>query len=175
MFFDQHGTPVREPLLASGVPVPSKVWDFSMRLHLFVLLALTPLCGCNSKPYSVAQVSGRVTLDNKPLSKASVTFVPMATQENQAPGPTAWGPTDAEGRYKLAFDPQTPGTVVGKCRVYISGVLPDQAATNADRDTGGSRKLPKDPVPEKYNKKTELVYEVPASGTDQANFDLKSQ
>ena len=78
-----------------------------MRLHLFVLLGLLALYGC-SKPYRVAQVSGRVTLDGKPLQKASVTFAPLGTQENQAPGPTAWGPTDADGRYKLAFDKQTP-------------------------------------------------------------------
>jgi hypothetical protein len=145
-----------------------------MRLHLFALLAFVALCGCSSKPYSVAQVSGKVTLDGKPLSKASVTFAPMATKENQAPGPTAWGPTDAEGRYKLAFDPQTPGAVVGKCRVYISGLLPD-TAVNDDRDAGRKAKFIRDPVPEKYNTRTELVFEVPAGGTDQANFELKSR
>src|SRR5437773_7706146 len=96
-----------------------------MRLCPLLFIALAPLAGC-SPPYQVAQVSGRVTLDGKPLAKASVTFAPMATKENQAPGPTAWGPTDADGRYKLSITPESPGGVVGKCRIYISGLLPDQ-------------------------------------------------
>jgi hypothetical protein len=118
-----------------------------------------------------------VTLDGKPLANASVTFVPMATKENQAPGPTAWGPTDADGRYRLSVTPETPGGVVGKCRIYISGLLPDQMQQQAseERDTGGKRRLPKDPVPEKYNKRTELVFDVPVGGTDKANFDLSSR
>jgi hypothetical protein len=44
-----------------------------------------------------------------------------------------------------------------------------------DRDSGPAVKRPKDKVPEKYNQKTELVYDVPLGGTDEANFDLKSR
>jgi hypothetical protein len=145
-----------------------------MRRCIFVLPIFLALFGCGGR-YKVAQVSGRVTLDGKPLTKASVTFVPLGTKDNQAPGPTAWGPTDSNGRYTLAIDPQRPGTVVGKCRVYISGVLPEQSRIIEDRDTGGVKKLVKDPVPEKYNKSTELVYDVPAEGTDKADFELHSR
>jgi hypothetical protein len=129
------------------------------------------LAGCGGK-YKVTQVSGKVTLDGKPLPKASVTFVPMATKENQAPGPTAQGITDAEGRFQLSVDPNTPGAVVGKCRIYITTLLTDPAPD--DRDAGGAKRV-KDKVPEKYNQNTELVYDVPAEGTDSANFDLKSR
>jgi len=146
-----------------------------MRLLLIVTLALAPLCGCSSKPYRVAQVSGRVTLDGKPLAKGHITFVPLGTKENQAPGPTAWSFTDADGRYKLVINPATPGAVVGKCRIFITGLDQPMLAED-DRDVGGRRvKLVRDPVPEKYNKRTELVYDVPAGGTDQANFELKSR
>jgi hypothetical protein len=34
--------------------------------------------------------------------------------------------------------------------------------------------LPKDKVPQRYNTGTELTFDVPPSGTDQANFDLRS-
>ena len=136
---------------------------------LFILLAAT---GCGGS-YKVAQVSGRVTLDDKPLPNASVTFVPMATKDNDKPGPTAQGKTDADGRFKLDIDPGTSGAVVGKCRVYITTLISE--ATDTDRDVGGPAKRPRDKVPEKYNQKTELVFDVPAGGTDQANFDLKSR
>jgi hypothetical protein len=142
-----------------------------MRPRLFVLLALLTLFGCG-KPYKVASVSGRVTLDGKPLAKASVSFVPMATKENLNPGPTAQDLTDADGRFTLSVDPATPGSVVGKCRIYVTTLLSDPTAD--DRDAGGAKRV-KDRVPEKYNKKTELVFDVPAGGTDQANFDLKSR
>jgi hypothetical protein len=146
-----------------------------MRLRVFILLALAVAVGCSGKPYKVAQVSGRVTLDGKPLDKALVTFVPMGTKENLAPGPTAAGATDADGRYKLGIDPQTPGSVVGKCRIFITTIQPDAPAAD-DRDAGGpAKRVVKDRVPEKYNLKTDLVFDVPRDGTDQANFDLKSR
>jgi hypothetical protein len=143
-----------------------------MRSNLLAGMALALLCGCSDKPFKTASVSGRVTLDGKPLPKASVTFVPMATKENQNPGPTAQGMTDAEGRFKLAVDPSTPGSVVGTCRVYISTLLSDPTD---DRDAGGPAKKIKDRVPEKYNKRTELTFTVPPGGTDQANLELVSK
>jgi hypothetical protein len=146
-----------------------------MRLRVFVALVLVVVFGCSSQPYQVAQVSGRVTLDGKPLPKASVTFVPMASKDNQAPGPTAAGLTDADGRFKVEVDSRDPrkaGAVVGKCRIYITTVIGDAPAD--DRDAGGPVKRIRDKVPERYNMKTELVFDVPAGGTDQANFDLKS-
>ena len=65
------------------------------------------------------------------------------------------------------------GAVVGKCRVYITTLISE--STDADRDVSGPGKRPRDKVPEKYNQKTELVFDVPTGGTDQANFDLKSR
>jgi hypothetical protein len=144
-----------------------------MRLHFLVGLVLVALLGCNSKPYQVARVSGRVTLDGKPLPKASITFAPMFSQENLNPGPTAAGVTDTDGRYALYIDQANPGAVVGKCRIYITTLLTDPALD--DRDGGPPVKRPKDKVPEKYNQRTELVFDVPPGGTDQANFDLQSR
>ena len=129
--------------------------------------------GCGPKQPRVAKVSGRVTLDGKPLPKASVTFAPMTTKGNPNPGPTAQGMTDDEGRYQVSIDVSTPGAVVGKCRIYISTRLSDPAID--ERDAGGPiRSLPRDKVPAKYNQATELEFDVPPAGTDQANFDLTS-
>jgi len=141
--------------------------------RVLLLCWLVVLTGCGPKPPRMAQVSGRVTLDGKPLPKASVTFVPMASKENQNPGKTAQGITDEEGRYQLSVDVATPGAVVGKCRIYISTRLSDPAID--DRDAGGPiRSLPRDKVPPRYNMGTELSFDVPPAGTDKANFDLTS-
>jgi len=140
-------------------------WTLALIMVFFV--------GCGPRPMRIAKVGGRVTLDGKPLPKASVTFVPMATKENPNPGQTAQAITDQDGRYQLSVDASTPGAVVGKCRIYISTRLSDPAID--DRDAGGPiRSLPRDKVPARYNQATELEFEVPAKGTDQANFDLTS-
>jgi hypothetical protein len=145
-----------------------------MWLRSFLLFALLlTLAGCKKEAFKVAPVSGRVTLDGKPLSKATVTFVPLATKENINPGPTALGLTDDDGRYTLGIRPDYPGTVVGKCRIYISTVLTDPATD--ERDGGPPLKRPRDRVPERYNQRTELTFDVPAGGTDQANFELESK
>jgi hypothetical protein len=147
-----------------------------MRLLFLGPLLLALLAGCGGKPYKVAKVSGRVTLDGKPLAKAYITFVPMATKENIAPGPTAMDITDAEGRYTLTVDKDTPGAVVNKCRIFITTLYGTRPANDEDggRPQMHLRKL-KDRVPEKYNLKTELTFDVPPGGTDQANFNLKSR
>jgi hypothetical protein len=134
-------------------------------LAALVLVAL----GCG-KPYQLVPVSGKVTLDGKPLAGAWVHFAPVATERNSAPGPTSHGQTDAEGRFSLRVSPEEAGAVVGKNRVFIT-TLKEGTADVPDAGV----KVPRDRVPRKYNQETTLVYEVPAAGTDQANFDLTSR
>jgi hypothetical protein len=149
-----------------------------MRLCFIIPLVLAFVSGCGGKPYKVAAVSGRVTLDGKPLAKASITFVPMATKENMGPGPTAHALTDADGRYTLGIDKHTGGAVVHKCRIIITTLFLGSDMPVDNNQDGGPPMLvrrPRDKVPEKYNTRTELVFDVPPGGTDQANFELKSR
>jgi hypothetical protein len=155
--------------------LPARAKEYLMRSALLGLPLILLLAGCGGRPYGVAKVSGRVTLDNKPLAKASITFVPQATKENQAPGPTAAAFTDADGRYSLGIDSETPGSVVGRCRIFITTLIGDGKAQDPNDDRPGPPVRPKDRVPEKYNMKTTLTFDVPAGGTDQANFDLSSR
>lgn len=143
-----------------------------MRFGLFSIVALLVLTGCGGETIKVAKnVSGVVTLNGKPLPKASVTFVPAASKDNQNAGPTAQGITDETGRFKLDVDPETSGAVVGRCRVYITTLIGQPGAD--DRDAGGPTAVQKDKLPAKYNMNTELSFDVPAEGTDSANFDLQ--
>ena len=146
------------------------------RWGVFIALTVmaTAMTSCGTAPPRVAKVSGRVTLDGKPLSKASVTFAPMATKERPNPGPTAQGMTDEDGRYQLSLgtDAATAGAVVGKCRIFVTTLLSDPLLD--DRDAGGPRPKMRDRVPDKYKLGTELTFDVPPGGTDKANFDLTS-
>src|SRR4051812_48296339 len=92
-----------------------------MRGRGFILAALLLLAtlGCAGGP-KVVSVSGRVTLDSKPLAGAHVNFQPVGDL-NSPPGSGSYGKTDADGRYTLRLiQPDRPGAVVGKHKVSIS-------------------------------------------------------
>jgi hypothetical protein len=141
-----------------------------MRSRLFLLLVALAAIGCGNPSYRLAPVSGRVQLNGKPLPKAWVHFAPKASKENIAPGPTSHGQTDGDGRFTLGVDPQHPGAVVGINRVFISTL---EEGTGDVPDAGGMKTF-RARVPSRYNQETKLVYEVPAKGTREADFELKS-
>jgi hypothetical protein len=62
--------------------------------------SLALLSGCGSPHFQYAEVSGRVTLDGKPLSDVEVVFVPDPTKGTK--GGRAGGYTDPDGRYRLS-------------------------------------------------------------------------
>lgn len=85
------------------------------RIMLILLLGLLPIgCGESSEDKPIlAEVSGIVTLDGKPLLKASVVFLPIA--EGQVSG----GVTDENGKYSLMYEQSLSGAVLGKHQVEI--------------------------------------------------------
>src|SRR5262245_18422913 len=103
-----------------------------------ILCSLLGALGCSGEGYKVAPVSGRVTLDGKPLAGAHVHFAPVATKGKIDPGPTSQGKTDADGRYTLSLDTSCrPGAVVGHHKVYIITV--DTQAGPAELPDAGVR------------------------------------
>ena len=145
--------------------LPARSW-----YGLFVLC----LIGCSGK-YDVAQVSGLVTMDGKPLRNAHIAFSPIASGDKKNPGPSSHGKTDAKGRYSLrlaADGDRSEGAVVGKHRVMITGLNDEKIAV----DDAGGAKIPFDPVPPHYRgTDTVLTFDVPAGGTDKADFKLSSK
>jgi len=138
-----------------------------MRTRVAVLLLSAIVLGCGSSA-RYAPVSGRVTLGGKPLANAEVSFQPT---EGTNPGPGSLGKTDADGRYTLTvIGTNQAGAVVGPHRVSVTafeGQEPDPAA-----DTAPPRKSK---VPDRYNARTTLTFDVPQGGTDAANFDLDAR
>jgi hypothetical protein len=133
-------------------------------LSSFVLALLVAGCGIGS--IKTVPVSGRVTLDKKPLANALVTFVPVAGSDQKEPPPSAIGTTDENGHYSLMLNSgdKKKGAVVGKYKVIIT--LGAGGGSDENKRTFHKQ------LPQRYNRKTELECDVPAKGRDDANFDL---
>jgi hypothetical protein len=131
------------------------------------LICCTVLCGCGGKDYTVAPVSGRVTLDNSPIAGVHVDFQPDSFGTGTInPGPGSYGTTDADGRYTLqTVEPTEPGAVVGRHRVRLS-VSQENEGVDTDEWLPPPRVLP----PECLD--GSITFEVPPEGTDQADFDF---
>ncbi|HVJ88017.1 MAG TPA: hypothetical protein VM452_20300 [Caulifigura sp.] len=123
-------------------------------------LALSIFSGCDNGPL-VSAVHGKVTLDGKPLSNATLVFTP------EKAGRSSLGRTNDEGQYKLLFNSDKDGAIVGPTRVRIT--VAEEYTDSKDR----SRMRP-ELVPTKYNEQSELVVEVEPKDNE-INFDLLSK
>jgi hypothetical protein len=132
----------------------------SHRCMAWLLLSLL-LLGCGKSGPKVAPVSGRVTLDKKPLANADVSFTLAEPGPNNTTVESS-GRTDEQGRYSLTVNQdKRVGAAVGTHKVRIS--LIERGATLVNR------------LPKTYNQNTTLTFTVPAEGTKEADFDLSSK
>lgn len=116
-------------------------------------------CGGSDLP-TLADVSGTIQMDGKPLANASVTFIP----ENGRPSS---GMTDGSGCYTMSYSEQADGVVPGSCRVMISTGKPGQENEDGESEPG----LP-ETVPAEYNLDTSLVFDVKPGTSNTADFKL---
>jgi hypothetical protein len=113
--------------------------------------------GRNQIP-DLGTVSGTVTLDGKPLPRATLLFRPHKSEGPKREKIAASaGVTDDSGNYVLNYIQDVPGAVIGQHWVEI-------------RAMQEGREI----VPVAYNSKTKLSVEVKA-GDNAHNFDLKSK
>jgi hypothetical protein len=128
--------------------------------RLVTILCLLTFVGCHT---DVAPVSGRVTLDGRPLPDAVVTFQPKSSREKGEPAGTgSAGRTDDDGRYFLRLiQPDKAGAVIGEHSVTISAVT-----GGSDEVPAKGRKLPKTWADGSKR------FKVPAGGTAAANFEI---
>jgi len=83
------------------------------RVGLIFVLLLTVASGCGKAKPTVAEVTGTVTLDGKPLELVHVEFWPEI-------GPRAFGKTDETGKFKLITDDRTQeGCPPGRNKVAV--------------------------------------------------------
>ena len=119
----------------------------------FFLSAMVPAivgCGRSDLP-ELGRVQGTVTLDGKPLPNAAVGFYPLSG------GRQALAIIDEEGKYELTFVDGVNGAKTGVNEVTV--FWPDGTEPTA-------------PIPAKYNKDSELKFDVkPGKNT----FDIKME
>lgn len=131
--------------------MPKRIVDV---LRLSLLLMLPGSIGCGHAGPQLAPVSGRVTLDGKPLRDADLVFQP-----DDAKSPS-YGRTDADGRYDLGYKRGVPGGLVGWHTVKIAEVK--EITRHPQR------------VPQRYNTESELRREVKPNEKNVFDFELES-
>jgi hypothetical protein len=76
------------------------------------VLPLIGLGGCQKEGPTIVNVTGVLTYKGQPVTNAYLRFRP----ENGRP---SWGQTDEQGRFKLNYDRDRDGAVVGKHKVWL--------------------------------------------------------
>ena len=140
-----------------------------MKAVRYTLIFLVAAIGCGAEEsVKLAPVSGQVTLDGSPLADATVSFQPETIGEEISP--SSFGRTDQEGQYTLeVVTDGESGTIVGKHKVLITRNFQEAEDDDAATDEDFADRLPAH-----YNIETTLRFDVPRSGSDQANFKLIS-
>jgi hypothetical protein len=121
--------------------------------YSFCFVVILLIAGCSKSGTEVAPVSGRVTVDGKPVEYLVVTF----QSEGKSSG---IGNTFKDGHYELIYKRGVMGAAVGPNRVTIA--LDTELAHRPNM------------VPARYNTQTELKREVKAGESNVFDFDLKT-
>lgn len=149
------------------------------RCALMIAAFVMSGCGGSKKPdRGTVPVAGTVTYQGKPLPDANIYFFSAKF--------SAYGKTDAEGKYRIA-----QGAIPGENKVFVSKItgdakaIPEQiaddpgqvaAATAATmNDPSRPKKAPRGELlpPEMSDpERTKLTFTVPAEGTETANFSF---
>lgn len=123
------------------------VFSASFLRLLSALTIVVLVSGCGGAPDDMpelADASGTVTMDGKPLAGASVSFAPASGNRG------ASGRTDEEGRFVLSYG-ANDGCPLGEHKVSVSTreMLLDEY--------GGVNGMKEESVPVKYNARTTLT------------------
>lgn len=162
---DSRSRRFSDALLAKGIGAMDALSRYGVilgRAAPLTLLCLLLGCGANDG-YRVVPVAGTITVADQPVANVRVQFQPMAPKTGH-PGPASVGTTDASGRYRLRLidaDHDRDGAVVGRHRVRFNTVAAD---FNPDDPPPVRSVLP----PGQESK--EIEFEVPAGGTNHADF-----
>jgi hypothetical protein len=125
-----------------------------MRMRLISCLVLVLLiASCNNTTPDVAPVSGRITLDGKPVEFANVTFQP----EGKSPGV---GKSNKDGYYELIYKRGVVGGPVGQNTVRVT--LDTELAHRPNN------------IPARYNVDSQLQREI-KPGKNEIDLELTTQ
>ncbi|ODA36683.1 hypothetical protein A6X21_15730 [Planctopirus hydrillae] len=128
--------------------------------------------GCGQNDVGRQPISGSILFDGTPMNEGTVRFIP----DGQTKGPAAYGIIQ-DGFYEISHQ---EGVIPGTYRVEIEKKIElpfeidDEAAYAKYLAEHKGRQLPKQPVPPKYNRNSELrVTITPGQIANKLDFDLK--
>ena len=141
-------------------------------------LFLPVLAGCGGGTSAdlpeLVPVSGTVTLDGKPASGVTVTFIPTGATG----GGASYGATDASGKYELKSNDGRPGAVTGEFKVACNKWVKADGSDFVGEPGGPSpmEAGATEALPPKFSDEaaTTLKATVPAGGGT-VDFDLTSK
>jgi hypothetical protein len=129
--------------------------------------ALMAGCGGAEDALPRQRVSGTVKWNGEPLKQGRIQFQPAGH------GGPAGGAGIVDGSYAI---PQAEGLVPGKYQVLIYGAAEAAQSSPAPPGLPGDapppKKAVKDPIPDKFNFKSQLTTEVTKDGPNQFDFEL---
>lgn len=82
------------------------------------LVATLALSGCGGNGFKLTPAEGVIKIGGKPAANLSVQFLPDVMKG--ATGPTSYGTTDAEGKFRLKTYDGQDGAVVGAHNVILA-------------------------------------------------------
>ncbi len=137
------------------------------RLILVPAAILASFAGCGGPPDGLNRqaVTGTVRWNGEPMKAGLIQFQP-SSPGTAAPG----GAGIADGSYSIG---RAEGLVPGSYRVSITTA--PAAVQPAGALPGDSAPPPKEPIPAKYNAKTDLLAEVKGDGPNKFDFELKAK
>ena len=139
-----------------------------MRNCPILIALLTPLVtvGCNPSP-KLAPVSGKVTLNGKPVGNVRVEFHP--DPDAKGTGPSSTATTDSSGQFTLASTGSggEPGAVIGSHRVILSdldvygSVFVGRGNYRHEDEKGVPKEVPKIPrIPSVYSDLSKTPFKI---------------
>ena len=129
---------------------------------------LAGLVGCGQNKLGRLGISGKVTLDGKPLPQGLIQFEPVG----RGPGAVGSGTSIENGQYSI---PTQKGLPPGEYRVRIhSSVALHQGQEGAMPDAG-PHAIGREIIPPAYNSDTTLTASISDSGETTFDFALKSR
>jgi hypothetical protein len=114
----------------------------------------------------VAEVTGKITFDGKPLAHAQIQF----SETEHLGSSFCYGVTDANGKYRMRVDSNHTGSLPGNKVVRVwttlrgSGISELMQESYPDKET----------IPVEYNRESKLTATVDPMKKQTYNFDLKS-
>jgi hypothetical protein len=108
-------------------------------------IALSAAIGCQQSPYELAPVSGKVSIDGRPVSRAKVMFAPIEVGDSPNPGKPAFGMLQEDGSFVLTTYKPNDGAVVGEHWVTIINLArkaEEPAASGAPQNAFGRISMP---------------------------------